>query len=295
MQIINELSKQLWNIGFCESTPEEVVQNKRLPIVKWMKHKYRDRWFADPFIYHVTNKTIIVFVEEYNYSTNKGTLCELEIDRKTMILCNRRELLSLNTHLSYPIWLRHEGKVYLYPENGESGRLTMYEYDEQNHCLISPNVILEDAVADASIVKVGALYYLVATRYPITQENLYLYKSDSFSGPFSMCSDKPVQTGCSKSRQGGMWFNIGEQLYRPAQNCQGGYGRYITIMHTTINGDVFKESAIVIIKPNTFKYNLGLHTINFHDGLCVIDAHGYNYPVAGRILDSIRRIRRRGK
>lgn len=290
MKIVNNLSRRLWNIGFCDYTPEELIKNRSLRAIKWMRHPYKDRWFADPFLFKVTDNAITVFVEEYSYSTRKGIICELEIDRKSMKLCQRRELLSLNTHLSYPIWIRSEGRVYMYPENGEANLLTMYEYNEETHKLIKPKVILNDAVADSSIIKCGGGYYLVATKYPNTEKELYLYTSHCFDGPYVLVSNDPVQTDWSHSRPGGKWFSIDSQLYRPAQNCRGGYGRNLSIMSTTISESSMSETECFKIEPHSFKYNLGLHTINFLDGICVIDGHGYKYPVMGRVLDLMRKL-----
>lgn len=291
MRLINELSKQLWNIGFCECNPDSFIKNKGLPRIKWMRHHYRDRWFADPFLYTVTDKKIVVFVEEFSFSLRKGVLCELEIERTTMRLLQRWELLSLDTHLSYPIWMRIDGKTYVYPENGMSGHLCVYEYNEKEHKLYNPTPILMDAVADSSIIRIGETFYLVATKYPNTQKDLYLYSSSSFWGPYSLTSIRPVQTDKAMSRPGGNWFIVNNQIYRPGQNCKMGYGKSLAILRTFIDDSSYNEAYCFKVEPGSFRYNLGLHTINFLDGLCVIDSHGYKFPMIGRVLDMLRKLR----
>ena len=151
-----------------------------------MKHSYKDRWFADPFIYKVTEDEIIVFVEECNiYGKPKGILCELHVDRKSRKLKQRFVLLELETHLSYPAIIEYDGKTYVYPENGKSGKLNIYEYDENNHCLINPKCILSEAVADSTILQKEKLFYLIATKYPNTQEKAFVYQTDSIFGPYT--------------------------------------------------------------------------------------------------------------
>ena len=118
---------QYWNIGFCEQTSEELVLDKTMKPIRWLKHSYRDRWFADPFILKVTEHEIVVFVEECTMDKPKGIICELLIDRQTMELKRRHVMLELETHLSYPAIIRFKDKVYVYPENGDSGHLFMYE------------------------------------------------------------------------------------------------------------------------------------------------------------------------
>lgn len=273
------LYAQNWNIGFCKQTSEALVSSKLLEKIMWLKHPYRDRWFADPFIYKVTDDEIIVFVEECSIEKPKGIICELVIDRKSMRLKERFVMLELDTHLSYPAIFKDGGKVYVYPENGFSGKLNVYEYDEAKHCLMNPICILDEAVADASIIKTGEKYLLICTQYPNTQEKAYLYESNSLFGPFKKISNNPCQTLLSCSRPGGNWIEVGNEIYRPAQNCSVRYGGSLSIMKCTfIEKDMIEEVNFEIY-PISRRYNLGIHTLNFHQDTCVIDGYGYLYPL----------------
>ena len=84
---------QNWNICFCTLSEEELIANKGIDGVQWLKHPYKDRWFADPFIFSVTEKEIIVFVEELMIEKPKGYLVELIVNRQTKKLINRHVLL----------------------------------------------------------------------------------------------------------------------------------------------------------------------------------------------------------
>lgn len=278
------LYNQNWNIGFIEQTPENLIENQQLGKVQWMKHQYKDRWFADPFILKVTQDEIVIFVEECKIKQPKGILCELVINRHTKKLKQRYVLLELNTHLSYPAIIRKNGKVYVYPENGASRKLNLYEYDEKNHKLINPKCILDEAVADATILHFGEEYYLCATKYPDTQSKVYLYKSDSLQGQFLPCNKEPFNTSLDSSRPAGDWIISGKALYRPSQNCVTRYGSAISFMYVKIAGNSIKEIKSFSIHPVSWRYNLGIHTLNFKDGLCVVDSYGYLYPIIARIV-----------
>ncbi len=52
-----------YNIGFVDGNLESIIEGEPIK-VNWMKHSYKDRWFADPFILDVTDNEIIVLVEE---------------------------------------------------------------------------------------------------------------------------------------------------------------------------------------------------------------------------------------
>ena len=102
---------QNWNIGFCEQLTENFLRYKTLNKIKWLKHPYTDRWFADPFILDVTENEIVVLVEECHIENPKGIISELIVDRRSMRLKKRYELLSLETHLSYPIIIQEDNKI----------------------------------------------------------------------------------------------------------------------------------------------------------------------------------------
>lgn len=287
------LYPQNWNIGFCEQTPEELIRDKKLYKIRWLKHPYRDRWFADPFIYQVTENEIIVFVEECMISdTPKGIICELVIDRKTMRLKKRYVMLELDTHLSYPAIVEKAGVTYVYPENGASGSLKMYRYDAEKHQLVDPVCILNEAVADSTILERDGAYYLIATKTENPLQEAYLFKSDKLFGPYKLFTDLPIQTNRSCSRPAGNWISCSSKLFRPSQDCSVRYGGGIYIMEID-SLEPFREKKGFALESVDYKYNLGIHTINYSNSgnLEVIDGYGYLHPFFSRIWDGWTRVK----
>ena len=279
---------QNWNIGFCDISPDVFIKNKQLGHIEWMKHPYRDRFFADPFILKVTEDDIIVFAEECLFDNPKGRIVELIIDQSTKRLKQKYLLLETDTHLSYPAIIYSEDKVYVYPENSKSGVLNLFIYDEENHKLTKPVSILDEAVADSTIIESDGKFYLVATKYPETQVKVFLYIADSVKGPYNQCSNNPFNTDKKSSRPGGNFFDVNGTWYRPAQNCFERYGSGLSIMKVlSFTEDAMKEKYEFSIYPQSFRYNLGIHTINFRDGYCAIDGYGYLYPIIGRMYSSL--------
>ena len=92
-----------------------------------MKHSYRDRWFADPFILDVNDSEIILLAEEVEDKMQQGVISKLVIDRASYVLKSKKTILELPTHLSFPVIMREGNKILVYPESGASGKLTMYE------------------------------------------------------------------------------------------------------------------------------------------------------------------------
>lgn len=274
-----------WNVGFCNYTPEELIDKKGLPNIQWVKHPYKDRFFADPFILKVTDSEIVVFVEEYVFDNPPGLIVELVIDRETKELKQRFEMLRLPSHLSYPAIIRKGDEILVYPENGASGKLNVYRYDAVTHKLVDPCTIHEEAIYDATIhQKADGSCIMVATKQPDILENAYLFGAPSYNGPYTQIGDTPFQPDRSCARMAGNFFEAYGQLYRPAQDCVSRYGSGTAIMQ--FDAITKKEQKLFTLRPQSYKFNLGLHTINFFEGLCVIDGYGYLYPTLGRIYAS---------
>lgn len=283
------LNNQNWNIGFVGTSPKELVKNQKLGSIEWLKHPYKDRFFADPFIYSANDEKIVVFVEELEFSKPIGRLSELVVETKSKRLISKYTLLELDTHLSYPTIIRQEDDVFVCPENGTSGKLSLYKYNGGTHKLEFVSVILDEGLADATIRQIDDNFYMFATKVPNTQEDLFLYKSTRFDGEYKEIG--LVTEGRENARPAGNLFEVEGKLYRPAQNCSKRYGGATEIMQITkCDGVCFEEMHLFSLSPTSFRYNLGLHTLNFHENIGVIDGYGYLYPIIGRVLHWIRKI-----
>ena len=53
MRIVDKFKIQTYNVGFIARPIEEILKNgiSKGDII-WMKHKYKDRFFADPFLWY---------------------------------------------------------------------------------------------------------------------------------------------------------------------------------------------------------------------------------------------------
>ena len=110
-KVLKYLNNQNWNIGFSDTTSHELIKQKKLGKVEWLKHSYKDRFFADPFVYSKNDDEIVVFVEELEFDKPIGRLVELVVDTKTKKLLRKYTLLELESHLSYPAIICNDGEV----------------------------------------------------------------------------------------------------------------------------------------------------------------------------------------
>ena len=288
---LRELRHNLWNIGFIEEELSNTIADKN-PKIHWVKKRFSDRWFADPFILDVTESKIIILAEEYCYKIRRGRIARLEIDRNTYEEKDFEIILDLPTHLSFPFIVRKNGKVYILPENSASGTSTIYEYNDKNRKITPLHHIAEEPFADATIFEMEDRSYLFTTIAPNTNSNaleIYSFDIDKLQVIERIATIEFPQI-CG--RNAGEVFMVNGQLYRPAQDCTQCYGHGVILQRICIKDGKWSFEDVNRIYPNSFKYNQGLHTFNNYKGLTVIDGRGYRNPLIGRLLTFIFRLAR---
>lgn len=125
-QFVKQFSDERWTIGFIRNSLDSILTGEPIA-VDWVRHNISDAWFADPFILDVTADEIHVLVEEFPKALYRGRISKLTIDRASLHLKQVDVIKELPTHMSFPVIIRtNEDFVYLLPENGEAGRLTLY-------------------------------------------------------------------------------------------------------------------------------------------------------------------------
>ena len=260
--------------------------------IKWMRvHEYgKHGWFADPFILSMTEKEFVILAEEFHYADKKGRLVELVIERPSLCVKEIYVILSLDTHLSFPIIYRENGKVYVYPENAESGTLTIWEYDSENHCLSNPQLLIQEPLADSQIFKIGDVYYLFAIKTLMgTQDDtktLYVYSSPTLMGPYQEI--QTIHNERREERGAGEIFQEGDKIIRPAQCCENKYGESMIFYELVLKNGQFEEVERSRMFPDaTRKYGMLLHTYNRMGSICVVDGYDYIHPWGRKVFDNL--------
>ncbi len=283
--IRNKIQSNFWDIGFVEKDLREVLSSDRLD-VHWMKHSYNDRWFADPYILKMTSSEIVLLVEELCYKTSKGRIAKLVVDRNNYTLKDMKVLLDLNTHLSFPVIFKKEGKVYILPENSQSGTWTIYQYIEADDRLEKIKKVSNLPLTDATLFRApDGTNYVLSTRMPNPNEgDLYVFKFDKESLEID---DEPVQVipfEKNNARNAGDIFVANGKLYRPAQDCDGSYGKGIYIQELSYDSkSLFSFKDVKYFTSDYKRLDMGYHTFNTKDSVIVIDGHGHRFKKLFRL------------
>lgn len=287
MNLLDEIRSYKWDLAIALTSDGHRYDSSNwndFHIIKAPK----DKWYADPFILDVTDDNIIVLVEEFTYSINRGRLAKLVIDKETYKIKQEKIILDLSTHLSFPAVLRLGGDVYLYPENSASGKSILYHYNPENDALVVVNTLSDLPLTDAIMAEIDGQNYLFATKIPTQNGNeLTIYESTDKIGCYS-----PIQAitfADNTARSAGDIFVDNNRLIRPAQNCNGGYGVGLVFQEVTKdeNGNfIVKE----LFRQSPLKGYIGMHTYNQYKGYVIVDLHARRHPILHRILQKVKNI-----
>lgn len=286
--IWNYFFKDCWNIGFVTDWDNPFSHPQKLR-VKWLSHNYIEGWFADPFLLDVSEEYYEVLVEEFNYSTQKGRIDLLTIDRNNCKLVNLKVLLEKPSHLSFPAIIKEGNNIYVCPENSEENGLIIYKFDSKKKELHPIKKLISDPIVDAIYYKINESHYILATKDAEMLDNkkLIIYKSDNLLGNYSQ-----VETICMDgfyARSAGNIFKIDNKFIRPSQIYEGCYGRGILFSEIEMNSS-FCSNEIMRIYSDDPLYDLGYHTFNMLENIIVVDGHRFQRPFLAKFYFSLRRI-----
>lgn len=272
---MNELIKKLqlgcWNVGIIESKVEDILNGKPYKI-RWMKHSYCDRFFADPFLYKYDSKYYYILAEELKFFEEKGRIVLLTVNKKTMKLTKREPYIDEQYHLSYPNY--DESNNCIIPEGYKSGAL--YSYKIKNDNTLEKTKILDVPLIDPTFVKYNNVEWLFGTTKDMeidAKQKLSIYYLEN--GEYSPHKNNPVKVDIKTARPAGKLFFHNGELYRPAQDSSRIYGGQTKIMHVKqLNKETFEEEEVAIVSSKDCKdYSEGLHTFNVYDGFIVVDGY----------------------
>lgn len=291
MKLFDLIRRYKWDLGIALKS-----EGHRFDAPEWNFHIVKapkNKWYADPFILAVTADDIIVLVEEFTYSINRGRLAKLIIDKKTYKLKSEKIILDLSTHLSFPAILRIGDSVYIYPENSASVKSTLYRFNPMDDSLVVVNTLSDLPLTDAIITEIEGHYYLFATKIPTQNSNeLTIYESNEKIGSYHPI--QAISLSDNTARSAGEIFVDDNRIIRPAQNCNGGYGVGLVFQEVTKDSEghiAIKE----LFRKSPYANYIGMHTYNQYKDYVIVDLHVRRHPILHKLLLTMKRICRGGK
>ena len=266
-----------WIIGIFRDNIMEIIRNKIFdPDINWLEIKSLDTYYADPFLMSSKEGSYKILLEDFSFSENYGKISLMTLDTSFKQV-NFKVLLDTKSHLSYPFAYTENNKTYIFPEAGQSGKLSCYEYDPVNETIVFLQDILDLPLRDSTIIKQNDKYWIFGTLTEnVTDYKLHVFFSDNLLGPYVSHPANPIKNGLDGNRPAGNFIVIDGNIYRPTQNCQITYGESMTINKITELNEhnVVEEPYMTIRINNSNRFNHGMHTIhtiNALDDLIVVD------------------------
>lgn len=269
-KLLDLLTREQWYLAYrFEAAPADGF----LGLVRVMPPK--DRYWADPCPVEAEDGRRFVFFEELRFDSAKATIRVIEIDPGRGA-GKPVPVLERPYHLSYPQVFRWQGQYYMVPESSENRTVTLFR------CVSFPDRWIEerdllkeiDAV-DPTLAEVNGRWWLFANVAPYgagNRDELHLFHAPSPLGPFTPHAKNPVKSDCRSARPAGPLFRREGVLYRPAQNCAGGYGTSIVLHRIDLlTPEEYHETQVEEIVPTWDPEARRAHTLAHGDGLLVID------------------------
>ena len=236
-------------------------------------------WFADPFILLQDEKRLVLLVEDFDIKKGYGCISRLCFDTKTLVLQERKVVLDLGKHISFPFILKTEKGFVMVPECSTHGRQYFYELDAEGEQCREIAKIEGVEWSDAVIEKGPHGWLLYCMEPPqINGQKLHVYALSEDFKQATFVEERMFEENIA--RMGGDFFTYQGKKHRPAQFCRHYYGEGISIQ--TMDGKEVRR----LFSPLS-EWPIGPHTFQVGKDLIVVDMCRFVHPCIGKILYNI--------
>jgi len=237
------------------------------------------RFYADPFPFSHDGRTW-VFVEDLDHRTNKGIISVVPFDERGPTGA-ARPVLEEPWHLSYPFVFERDGQVWMIPESSANRSVTLYRAERLPDRWVREADLLTDiAASDATIVeREGRLWMFAATRDGAGSwsDTLSIFSADKLFGPWLPHAGNPIMIDGGSARPAGQFVERNGSLWRPVQDCSGGYGTGIGLVEVLqLDLERYAQKLHTIIRPGPEWPGRRFHTLNRAGKLECVDGAAHS-------------------
>ncbi len=237
-------------------------------------------WWGDPQVVR-QDDDYYIFIEELRLprGRNRGHISVIHVDGQ-----GRHEapvkILERPYHMSYPFIIPWKGTYYMVPETSEARTIELWEAVafpyEWKHVM---NLMTDVSAVDSTLVQRDGRWWLYCNMKEnegsSANDELFLfYSPDLLSDQWKPHPLNPVISDARSARPGGVLYEQGGILYRPAQDCSQCYGYAIVINKVSaLDERNYKEERVAYIDPKLFDDALRVHTFSHIPGMTVVDTY----------------------
>lgn len=212
-------SDRPFSVDFDLDDPIKVFSSRRMRLFGSGPHTQ-----ADPFLL-VDGPLLYIFYEQMHPGSVGKIACARTSDLKAFEECGI--VLDEPHHLSWPFVFRADDNVYMLPESGSAGELSLYRFEALPAPLTKVRTVLSGSYADPVLFEHGGYWYLFAT----SDAGLELFLSpDLLTGEFKRHVQSPISIDPRYSRSGGNMLHMDGRMLRVAQDCSRSYGENLSLI-----------------------------------------------------------------
>ncbi|WP_412028196.1 hypothetical protein [Deinococcus yunweiensis] len=224
-------------------------------------------YVADPFVLQRSGRYHLFF-EVLNLETGRGELSTAHSDDLSTWIYGG-VILRESVHLSYPYVFEHGREVYMIPETGERGTVTLYHAADFPHRWNRVMDLLSGApYVDSSVFHdetgTGNWWLVTSTAGGVAP---LVYRAERLTGPWDPV-DVHASAGPQLLRSAGRIFEHGGQWYRPVQRPGLVYGEDVSLMRIDVRDGTYRETPATdwpqpVLSPHGEDWNsLGMHHLD---------------------------------
>ena len=263
-----------WNVGIItlERDLTDLDQLRHLPPPRWLPAQPPLFYIADPFPYRDRSGEWLL-VEDYGHPKGiVGRIARVAVDADSPEL---ETVIATPTHISYPFTFDSDGITYCVPESGATAGCTLYRLESDGRWTPAHRVLGDRHLVDPTIFRHAGRWWLFATDTSGGGSlALHAFHADTIADAWTPHRRNPLKRDRATARPAGRPFTLGNQLYRPSQDCSRTYGGAVNIMAIDeLTPDSFSEHVALRLEPDAaWPYPDGLHTLVIDGRRIYIDA-----------------------
>jgi hypothetical protein len=233
-----------------------------------------DHFYADPFPLFRNGRDWLFF-EDLDHKTGKGIISVVEFGADGRP-GDAKPVLEEPWHLSYPFLIEQEGEVYMIPEASLSGEIALYRARDFPRGWVKEATLVSGVeAADATVIRHGGRFWMFAVvRDGVGgySDTLAVWHAPALFGPWKAHDGNPVLIDDRAARPAGNMVVRDGTLWRPVQDCRGGYGAALGLARVDrLNTKSFEQTVETVLRPNADWPGRKLHTLNYNGRIEAID------------------------
>ncbi|MGI6140544.1 MAG: glycosyltransferase [Caldicoprobacterales bacterium] len=270
-RFLSKFKIQTYNIGIIQSSCQDILDNLSEMKIVWLKHRFKDRFFADPFLLWQDDINYHILAEEFIFWEGKGKITLLTADKKSFSLKEKQTIIEEPYHLSYPFC--EEGGKTVLVESCAAGKSFEYHLSEDRRTVLKKELVANVGLIDQTKLKKDGIEWLFATDASSPLSKLNLFYRYTPAQCFIPIESNPIKNDIRTARPAGRFFSYDNKLIRPVQDSENRYGYCIRLMEV-LNLDMrgIAEREIACIKSeNNPPFNETFHTFNVYENFVIVD------------------------